>query len=511
MIEIAQIHTRSANFDANYTYIRKCIKDASKKSVKTLVFPAFSLTGYPVGDELKSPEFVEKCWTYVERLLKYTDGLTVVLDIPFFQKKQLVHRLLCLENRKIKGFSDNSCGWNDVGLNFERYFKTSEYAQIPKSFKLGLAFAAELPKKLEKSSEFDQWIVLDAWSFDYKNVESRTAYFCALAKQYQVEIFLANAVGGQVSLILAGGSMHIGSDGKILKQYPYFEESFLSRKSKVKNRTSNIEWIHDALVCGIRDYFNDRGLKTAVIGLSGGIDSAVVLPLTVKALGRKNVLGILLPSQYSTKHSIDDAIKSAHNLGVDYHIIPIEKAFQTMHETLLPVFGKRPFDLAEENLQARIRSMILMGISNKLGHILLNTSNKTESAVGYGTLYGDLCGALGVIGDLYKFQVYELANFINRNYEIIPQNSIDKVPSAELRPNQKDSDSLPEYDVLDAVLQLYLDENLSENAIIKKGFDEKLIKKTFNLVKSNAYKRHQTAPQLRISNSAFGIDRIMVF
>ncbi|MDR2908175.1 MAG: NAD(+) synthase [Bacteroidales bacterium] len=510
MIEIAQIHVLPANLEENYKAIRKCLKEASKKSVKTLIFPAFSLTGYPIADELKSSEFVSQCWAYVERILKYIEGLTVVLDIPFAEHHQLVHRLLCLENGKIKAFSDNSCGWKDVGLNFNRYFTTSEQSKYPKSFKFGLAFASDLERKLEKSDHFEKWIVLDAWSFNYQTIESRTPYFCKLAKQYCVEICVANAVGGQGSLILAGGSLQISSEGKIVKQQAYFAESFLYSKTP-KIPASQIEWMYEAIVCGIRDYFADRGLKTAVLGLSGGIDSAVVLPLAVAALGRKNVLGVLMPSPYSSEHSIADAVKSADNLGVDYHIIPIEQAFKTMHQTLLPVFGKRPFSLAEENLQARIRGMILMGISNKLGHVLLNTSNKTEAAVGYGTLYGDLCGGLSVIGDLYKFQVYELANFINRKRGIIPQNSINKTPSAELRPNQKDSDSLPEYDVLDAILQLHLEQNLSASQIIANGFGTEIVNKTLKLVQNSAYKRRQTPPQLRISNAAFNIDRITIF
>ena len=510
MIEIAQIHTLPANPDENYKRIRKCLKDAQIRSVETLIFPAFALTGYPVADELKSSEFVKQCWTYVKRLLRYTEGLAVVLDIPFMENDRLVHRLLWLENREIRAFSDNTCGWDDVGLNFDRYFKISEQSQSPASLKFGLSFASELSQRLEKSNEFDRWVVLDAWSFDYNSMPSRVQYFRRLAKQYQVDIFLANAVGGQVSLILAGGSMHIGSSGEILKQYAYFSESFLSVKT-AKIPKSDMAWIYEALVCGIRDYFRDRGLKTAVLGLSGGIDSAVVLPLAVAALGRKNVLGVLMPSPYSSEHSVADAVKSADNLGVDYHIIPIEKAFQTMHETLLPIFGKRPFDLAEENLQARIRAMILMGISNKLGYVLLNTSNKSESAAGYGTLYGDLCGGLAVLGDLYKFQVYELANFINKKREVIPQNSIDKAPSAELRPNQKDSDSLPEYHVLDTILQWHLEHHLSASQIIKKGFAPEVVEKTLALLKGGAYKRLQTPPQLRISNSAFNIDHVTVF
>lgn len=505
MTEIAQIHTLPANLEENYKLIRKYLKEAAKKSVKTLVFPAFSLSGYPVADELKSPDFVMQCWRYVERLLNYTENIAVVLDIPFSENGHLVHRLLWMENRKIKAFSDNSQGWNDVGFNFNRYFKTSKQAHYSDTVKFGLAFASELPKKLEKSDEFNQWIVLDAWSFDYLNRESRIHHFCNLAKRYQVDIFLAGAVGGQSSLILSGGSMHINSSGQILKQYPYFSESFLAAKP-VKCPDSDMAWIYETLVCGIRDYFKDRGLKTAVLGLSGGIDSAVVLPLAVAALGRKNVFGVLMPSSYSSEHSIADAVQSAANLGVDYRIIPIEQAFQTMYQTLSPVFANRPFGLAEENLQARIRGMILMGISNKLGHLVLNTSNKTEAAVGYGTLYGDLCGGLSVIGDLYKFQVYELADFINRKREIIPQNSINKAPSAELRPNQKDSDSLPDYDVLDAILQLHLEHHCSASQIVEKGFAMKTVEKTLNLVKNSAYKRRQTPPQLRVSESAFNID-----
>ncbi len=508
MIKIAQIHTRPGHLEENYKALRKCLKEVSKSAVETLIFPAFSLCGYPVSDEMKSSEFTRQCWMYVQRLLKYSKGLQVVLDIPFVKSETLVHRLLWIENGEIKGFSDNSKGWNDVGLNFHRYFQTSELSQYSNTQKFGLAFACELPQRLEKSTTFNKWIVLDAWSFDYRNVKSRTDYFCELAKQYRVEIFLANAVGGQCSLILAGGSMHIDSKGKITKQYPYFSESFSDAKP-AKIPASDMEWIYEALVCGIRDYFHDRGLKTAILGLSGGIDSAVVLPLAVAALGRKNVLGVLMPSPYSSEHSVADAIKSANNLGVDYHIIPIEQAFQTMHQTLLPVFGNRPFGLAEENLQARIRGMILMGISNKLGNVLLNTSNKTESAVGYGTLYGDLCGGLAVIADLYKFQVYALANFINRKREIIPQNSINKAPSAELRPNQKDSDSLPDYDVLDAILQLHLEEHLFASQIVEKGFPEEVVERTLKLVKNSAYKRRQTAPALRVSGSAFGVDLVV--
>jgi NAD+ synthase (glutamine-hydrolysing) len=258
---------------------------------------------------------------------------------------------------------------------------------------------------------------------------------------------------------------------------------------------------------GIRDYFGKLGLKRAILGLSGGIDSALTAALAVRALGAENVHGVLMPSSYSSEHSVTDATLLAQNLGITYDIIPIAESYEAFLSTLASKFEGTTFDVTEENIQARCRGVILMALSNKFGYILLNTTNKSEMAVGYGTLYGDLCGGLSVLGDVYKTDVYRVAALINGNQEVIPQNSIDKAPSAELRHNQKDSDSLPEYDILDPVLYHYIEERMGPREIITLGFDETLVRRVLRLVNMNEFKRKQTAPVLRVSPKAFGTGR----
>ena len=270
-----------------------------------------------------------------------------------------------------------------------------------------------------------------------------------------------------------------------------------------------MQLIHDGIITGIRDYFGKLGFKKAILGLSGGIDSALVAVLAARALGQDNVRTVLMPSQFSSDHSVNDARQLAENLGVQYDIIPIESIYDSHMKALEPHFWAKPFGLAEENIQARIRGMLLMSFSNKFGHIVLNTSNKSEMAVGYGTLYGDMCGGLSVIGDLYKTEVFELCRFINVEEEIIPENIITKPPSAELRPDQKDSDSLPDYDILDQVLYQYIEKRRDPQDIIAMGYDEQLVRRILRLVNINEFKRYQTAPVLRVSSKAFGVGRRM--
>jgi NAD+ synthase (glutamine-hydrolysing) len=269
----------------------------------------------------------------------------------------------------------------------------------------------------------------------------------------------------------------------------------------------NIDQVYKALVLGIKDYFNKMGFKKAILGSSGGIDSAVTLAIAVEALGKENVYAILMPSPYSTNHSVDDAVQLSNNLHNPYDIIPIKDVYESFLGTLKPIFKELPFSLAEENIQSRSRGNILMAIANKLGYVLLNTSNKSELATGYGTLYGDMAGGLGVLGDCYKMQVYALAHYINRDKEIIPQNIIDKAPSAELRPNQKDSDSLPNYEVLDQLLYQYIEKRIDPAAIKALGFDPILVDKTLKMVNNNEYKRNQFCPIIRVSPKAFGVGR----
>ena len=323
----------------------------------------------------------------------------------------------------------------------------------------------------------------------------------------------------------------MNANGDLLTEMPYFKEAMASViwnddgtfsdgivriSATVKDAelmpekfepNKSISKIHSAIILGIRDYFGKMGFKRAIVASSGGIDSAVVLALACEALGAENVNALLLPSQFSTGHSVADAEQLSKNLGNHCDIIPIKGIFEEFEQSLKPVFNNLPFNVAEENLQSRIRGALVMALSNKFGSILLNTSNKSELATGYGTLYGDMAGGLGVIGDLYKMQVYALARYINRNKEIIPNNIIEKAPSAELRHDQKDSDSLPEYDVLDPILYQYIERRQGPKEIINIGNDPALVSRILKLVNTNEYKRNQFCPIIRVSPKAFGIGR----
>jgi NAD+ synthase (glutamine-hydrolysing) len=324
-------------------------------------------------------------------------------------------------------------------------------------------------------------------------------------------------VGAQTEIIFDGGSVVMNAEGEILKELKYFEEDFFvfdlnkpqTQNTKHKTQNTKQEIIFNALLLGIRDFFSKMGFTKAVLGLSGGIDSALVTVLAVEALGKENVLPVLLPSEFSSAHSVDDSIALCKNLGINHEIIPIKNIFDEYLSATKNIFKNLPFNVAEENIQARIRGTLLMAMSNKFGNILLNTSNKSEIAVGYGTLYGDMCGGLSVIGDLYKTEVFELCRYINRNKEIIPENILVKEPSAELRHGQKDSDSLPPYEILDKILFEYIEQRKSPNEIIEMKFDEQLVKRILKMVNTNEYKRKQFAPILRVSPKAFGLGRRM--
>ncbi|RYG03013.1 MAG: NAD+ synthase, partial [Chitinophagaceae bacterium] len=308
----------------------------------------------------------------------------------------------------------------------------------------------------------DLMINIAASPFNYRHDEDRIQVLADNAKKYNLPLFYVNQVGAQTEIIFDGGSLVFDETGEVKAEMKYFEEDLqvfdLEEIQNVKNkypaqeRASDISQIHDALLLGIKDYFQKSGFKKAVLGLSGGIDSAIVCALACRALGAENVMAVLMPSKYSTDHSIKDALDLVNNFGCMHEVVPIAEAANAFDSMLAKPFAGLPFNLTEENIQARCRGIVLMAMSNKFGYILLNTSNKSECAVGYGTLYGDMCGAIGVIGDVYKTQIFELARYINKDGELIPENTIVKPPSAELRPDQKDSDSLPDYGILDKIL-----------------------------------------------------------
>ena len=357
-------------------------------------------------------------------------------------------------------------------------------------------------------------INLSASPFSYNQEDCRKNVLIKNAIKYQLPILYVNQVGAQTELIFDGGSSFLNKNGEIQEELSYFEEDFRIIDTDVSTqnlqpKTEYIEKIYRALVLGIRDYFGKMGFKKATLGLSGGIDSALVLTLAVDALGKENVRVLLMPSRYSSDHSVADAVQLAKNLDIQYETIPIQPMVDSFEQSLATTFSGLKSGITEENIQARTRGILLMAISNKFGNILLNTTNKSECAVGYGTLYGDMNGGLSVLGDVYKTDVFKMSRWINRNHEIIPENTILKPPSAELRPDQKDSDSLPDYDILDRILFDYIELNLSPAEIIARGFDEATVTRTVKMVNNNEYKRFQAPPILRVSSKAFGFGRRM--
>jgi NAD+ synthetase len=348
------------------------------------------------------------------------------------------------------------------------------------------------------------------WSLGKDKV--RYEMLLSLARKSRTPIAFCNLIGGNDELIFDGGSMVVNSAGQLIAKAKSFEEDFVvvdleSATPVAPDSSSDIEKIEKALVLGLRDYFQKCGFKSAVLGLSGGIDSAVVACLAAAALGKENVRGVSLPSEFSSQHSLDDARILAERLGIKYDVIPIQTVFAATKQELKPLFAGRAADTTEENIQARLRGVLLMALSNKFGSLLLTTGNKSELGVGYCTLYGDMCGGLAVISDVPKTMVYDLAKWINREREIIPVSSITKPPSAELRPDQCDQDSLPSYEILDAILDQYVVQSRSLTDIVAAGFDEVVVKKVIRLIDLSEYKRRQAAPGLKVTSKAFGVGR----
>ena len=379
----------------------------------------------------------------------------------------------------------------------------------------------------------DIMLNLSASPFDYTHVEDRKAIVKLNTSKYKIPMLYCNCVGSQTEIVFDGASLVFDKNANLIKQLPLFEEAievfelkddgtFVQPVIATAKELPDAEFnpaeldytlctaeIHNAIVMAIKDYFSKMGFTKAILGSSGGIDSAVTLALACEALGKENVRAILMPSPYSTGHSVSDAEELSKNLGNPYDIVPIKNIYESFLTELKPIFKDLPFSLAEENIQARTRGNLLMAIANKFGYILLNTSNKSELATGYGTLYGDMAGGLGVLGDCYKMQIYQLAKYINRNKEVIPENIITKPPSAELRPGQKDSDSLPDYAVLDKILYQYIERRQGPASIKAQGFDAALVDRVLKMVNINEYKRNQFCPIIRISPKAFGVGRRM--
>lgn len=516
-IAIPQINYKTGDIKGNSEKIIDAIQKAKREKAELIIFPELAVCGAMPQDLLEKEDFISECRTAVEQIASRCERIAAIVGAPNLDSENGImynSAYFILDGEVVDGVHKTILSDYDI-LNESRYFVAGE-DNTPIRYKnrnFRIIFDEYEAEDIDKQDNFV--IYIGTSPFSTTSFTERHQTFSSLAKKYGKPFFAVNYVGTATSIIYDGNSTAYNPQGQLIARLKDFNEDFtvietdnISKMPALKiNNGEKISLIHQALVFGIRDYFQKNGFKTAVLGLSGGIDSAVVAALTVEAIGAENVRGLLMPSVFSTDHSIQDALELVKNTGIQHDIIPIKNIYDQYIQALQPQFKDLPFNVTEENLQARIRGSLVMAISNKFGNIALNTSNKSETAVGYGTLYGDMCGSLGVIGDVYKSDIFKLARYINKEQSIIPENTITKAPSAELRPNQKDQDSLPPYEQLDAILQLYIEESLSSQAIIGKGHKKETVDKIVGMVNRNEYKRAQCPPILRVSDKAFGQGR----
>jgi NAD+ synthase (glutamine-hydrolysing) len=548
-IVLAQQNYHIGNFEKNTEKIISAIEEAKRQGADLVVFSELCVCGYPPRDFLEFNDFIDKCREAINAIKQHADTIGVLVGSPaknpVVEGKDLFNAAYLLYEKEIKGEVHKTLLPTYDVFDEYRYFEPAfEWHVLEfKGKRLAVTICEDIwnindnplyrvcPMNKLMHEKPDVMINLSASPFDYIHEEERKSVIKSNVIKYKLPMFYCNAVGSQTEIVFDGASLIFDKDGHLCRALPSFEEAIdgatlnddgsivESTTDNIKplthikpnpthyNPQRNIGSIRIALVHGIRDYFQKMGFTKAILGSSGGIDSAVTLALACEALGKENVRAVLMPSPYSTEHSVNDAVRLSENLENPYDIIKIKEVYETFLSTLKPIFKDLPFSIAEENIQSRSRGNLLMSIANKFGYILLNTSNKSELATGYGTLYGDMAGGIGVLGDCYKLQVYALAELINADKEIIPNNIIHKAPSAELRPDQKDADSLPEYDILDKVLYQYIERRKGPQEIKDLGFEPAVVDRILKLVNSNEYKRNQFCPIIRVSPKAFGVGR----
>jgi NAD+ synthase/NAD+ synthase (glutamine-hydrolysing) len=536
-VALAQINTTVGDFTGNVAKILDYSRQAQAAGASLVLFPELSICGYPPRDLVEKSTFVQKNSDSLDRIRSEAPNIAIVLglvtkahaqtgksvmnsaalvqggEVKLLQSKMLLptydvfdesrnfapadsQRLVKFCNREV-ALTICEDAWND-----EHFWNRRLYGFDPVEALLGAGGNLLLN--------------ISASPFHVGKREVRRDMLATIARDHKVPVLITNLVGGNDGVIFDGSSMAIAPDGRVIAQAKSFEEDLIYVDTETLRGDMHEQIVGDeagayaALVLGTRDYVRKCGFSRVIVGLSGGIDSALTATIAVEALGRENVTGIGMPGPYSSEGSINDARVLAGNLGIGFELLPIADAFAAYRKTLEPVFAGRKEDETEENLQARIRGAMLMALSNKFGAMVLSTGNKSELAVGYCTLYGDMCGGLAVISDVPKTQVYRLARYVNREREIIPLATIEKAPSAELRPNQTDQDSLPPYEVLDAILLDYIEDYKSaEQIATDRGFDVALVKSVLRMVDRNEYKRQQAAVGLKISEKAFGVGRRM--
>ena len=550
-IALAQQNYHIGNFEDNTNKIIEGINWAKQHGADIVMFSELCVCGYAPRDFLEFEDFINKCYQSIDIIKQHADTIGVLIGAPdrneIREGKDLFNAAFFLYQKEIKGIAHKTCLPNYDVFDEYRYFEPAYNWNVMefKGKKLAITICEDIwnlgDNPLYRNCPMDElmkqqphiMLNISASPFDYTHVEDRKAIVKLNVSKYKIPMLYCNCVGSQTEIVFDGGSLVFDKNSNLIKQMPLFEEAMeifewkddgdfaqpiIAKAIELPDAELNpleLDYnlctaeIYKAIVMGIKDYFKKMGFTKAILGSSGGIDSAVTLVLACEALGKENVRAILMPSQYSTGHSVSDAEALSKNLDNPYDIVPIKNIYESFLTELKPIYKDLPFSLAEENIQARTRGNLLMAIANKFGYILLNTSNKSELATGYGTLYGDMAGGIGVLGDCYKMQIYALAKYINRNGEVLPNNIITKPPSAELRPGQKDADSLPDYAILDKILYQYIERRQGPAAIKTQGFDAALVDRVLKMVNVNEYKRNQFCPIIRISPKAFGVGRRM--
>lgn len=521
-ILLAQINTCVGDLEGNKAKVLDSIKIAKEKDARIIVFPELTITGYPPKDLLLKQRFIEQNINTFHSIIPESKGITAVLGFVNKKDDNLYNAAGILHDGKLLGIEHKIHLPNYDVFDEKRYFTAGTESHIWNIDGLTIGvnicediWASKGPLETQADQGARLIINISASPFHLGKTGERRELISEKAKTSKVPVCYCNLVGGQDDLIFDGQSYVVNSDGQIVRAGAHFAEDWLLitdfQNGNIKFTTNIPADAFRAITLGIRDYTLKNSFKKVVIGLSGGIDSALTAALAAEAVGAENVVGILLPGPYSSKGSIEDSQKLAENLGIEVYKIPISDIYDSYMKTLNPHFAGRPQEITEENIQARIRGNILMALSNKFKYLVLTTGNKSELAVGYCTLYGDMAGGFAAISDLPKKMVYEVAEYINRlkGREIIPANILNKPPSAELKPDQKDQDTLPPYDMLDEILHYYIEENLSRDSIIAKGFDSEIVNDIIRKVDHSEYKRHQAAPGIKLTPIAFGTGRRM--
>lgn len=513
-IALSQLNFTVGDFEGNKTKIIDSINSAKQQGVDLVVFAEQAISGTPAYDLLNKVTFLDMGEEALVEIASFCDGISVLVGLPIPHNNKTISVAAFIQDRKIVRYVGKQ---NIVSRDEVRHLSQSkgcEYITVGEH-KVAVVLGLDIVGESEFGDYADTIVVMSASKYARGIIADRYEFFKRKAFETGKNVVFVNHVGGQADIVYDGSSCVVDNKGNLIALSANFTEDLTvvdfdaphePLQIPPQDKTVNV---YRAMKLGLKDYFAKSGFKKACLGLSGGIDSAVVLAVAAEVLGAKNVRVLMMPSQFSTDHSVEDAVKMAEGLGVEYNVVPITDAYKAVNDTMKPVLGGTKFDVTEENIQSRLRMTMLMALSNKFGYIVLNTSNKSELAVGYSTMYGDCIGAFSITGDLYKVEIYDLARHLNRKGEIIPVSILEKEPSAELRPEQKDSDSLPAYDVLDAIIYRMIEEGQHREEIINAGFDADTVYKVYSLIKANEYKRYQFCPTLRLSTCTFGKGRIM--